>query len=279
MKLRIAILSFCAALIFLGCKEEVKTESKPTQNTSSAELDKVTPELHYSLVSVLPHDSSAFTEGLLFNDGKLYESTGAPNNIAGTRSTVGIVDLKTGKLDVKIEIDRNTYFGEGIQILNGKIFQLTYQNQICFVYNLKNFKQVAQFNYPNKEGWGLTTDGKELIMSDGSSQLTYIDVDSYQITKKQIVSEQGYEVFNLNELEYVDGYIYANVWMTNRIVKIDASTGNVIAAADLTALVEQARKRNANISEMNGIAYNPQNKHFYITGKMWSSMYELQFAN
>ena len=267
-----------SVILIAACEPEPKTEEPKKEAKTSIDDDKVTPQLHYTLVNVVPHDSSAFTEGLVFHEGNLYESTGAPNNMPNTRSTIGIVNTSTGKLDVKIEIDRKTYFGEGIQILNGKIYQLTYQNQTGFVYSLKNFKQIAQFSYPNKEGWGLTTDGSQLIMSDGSSTLTYIDPETYQITKKQVVTELGYEVFSLNELEYVDGFIYANIWMTNRIVKINEKSGEVVAAADLTHLYEQAAKRYPALNEMNGIAYEPKTKHFFVTGKMWATMFELQLS-
>lgn len=271
----------CVAALFglIACNEPVKEKQTSNQpETAQQPEEEVVPALQFSLVKVHPHDSSAFTEGLFFYQGKLYESTGSPNNIPSTRSTIGIVNKSTGILDVKIEIDKRTYFGEGAQIVNGKLFQLTYQNQTGFVYDAKTFKKLSQFNYPNKEGWGLTTDGTSLIMSDGSSQITFIDPDNFAITKKLIVTESGYECFNLNELEYLEGFIYANIWMTNRIVKIDAATGKIVASADMSNLFEQARRRYPALSEMNGIAYDPESKHFFVTGKMWATMYELDFT-
>ena len=169
------------------------------------------------------------------------------------------------------------YFGEGIVILNNKIYQVTYTTQIGFVYDLKTFKKIGQFNYANKEGWGLTTDGKVLIMSDGTMNLTFIDPETFNVIKTMSVSENGYGLDNINELEYINGYIYANVWMNNNIVKIDAQSGKVLAKINLNPLLEEAKASHPSSLEMNGIAYDSLSKRFLVTGKFWPTVYEIKF--
>jgi glutaminyl-peptide cyclotransferase len=247
----------------------------PAEKKVVVEEDIETPELTYSVVAVHRHDTSAYTEGLFFHEGKLFESTGAASNVPGTRSTIGIADLKTGKLNIKAELDKTIYFGEGIQYFDNKIYMLTYTNQACFVFDAKNYNRINQFSYPNREGWGMTTDGEHLIFSDGTANLTYARPDNFSIVKTIAVTEGGYEVLHLNELEYVKGYIYANVWLTNRIVKIDPATGKVVAALHLTALSDRAHRRYPQQHEMNGIAFDPVSQHFFVTGKMWAVVYEL----
>jgi len=265
------LLAFVGLLTSCGNEHPVAPEKKV-----ALDEDTETPVLSYSVVAVHRHDSSAYTEGLFFNEGKLYESTGAASNVPGTRSTIGLADLKSGKLNVKVELDKDTYFGEGIQVLDNKIYMLTYTNQTCFVFDAKNYNRINQFSYPNKEGWGMTTDGEQLIFSDGTCNLTFVSPQTFSVVKTMPVTEGGYELVHLNELEYVNGFIYANVWLTNRIVKIDAATGKVVAALDLNSLTEQARKRYPNQHEMNGIAVNPETGHLFVTGKMWTSVYELK---
>jgi len=262
---------FCLLQTLWFCGEPVKK----SEDLPAAPAPKVTPLLTYTIVTTHPHDVTAYTEGLLFYEGQLFESTGAPTHLSQTRSAVGIVDLNTGKFDKKIEIDRKIYFGEGILVLNNKLYQLTYQNQIAFIYDVKNFKQIGQFKYQNREGWGLTTEGQHLIMSDGTSVLTYLDPQNYSQVRQLEVTENGYAVDHLNELEYVNGFIYANVWLTNRIVKIDPSNGEVVGAIDCTRLFEMAAKKDGGLNELNGIAYNPANGHLYLTGKLWPEIYEI----
>lgn len=271
---RITSILLCSSAILWQCSCDEPTKTAPPANTETP-VEKVTPVLQYSIVATHPHDAGAFTEGLLFHEGKLYESTGAPSHLPQTRSAIGISDLKTGKFEIKAEIDRNVYFGEGMLILNGKVYQLTYQNQVGFIYDLKTFKQTGQFTYMNKEGWGMTTEGKNLIMSDGTSNLTFLNPSDFSVVKTVEVTENGYAVDRINELEFVNGFIYANIWMTNRIVKIDPASGQVVAAMDLSRLFNMSAQHNININEMNGIAYNPENGHLYVTGKMWPEVYEL----
>lgn len=235
------------------------------------------PEINFTIANQYPHDVNSFTEGFLIHEGKLFESTGAPDNSPQTRSLFGIVDLKTGKIDVKAEIDRNIYFGEGIVFLNDKVFQLTYKNQTGFIYDGKTFKNIGKFNYTNREGWGLTTDGKYLIMSDGTSYLTYIDPNNFSVVKSLDVAENGYVLEHLNELEYIKGFIYANIWTTNFIVKIDPNTGDVVGKMDLSPLLYESKVRNPNALETNGIAYDSISNKVLVTGKFWPTIYEIKF--
>ena len=262
-------------LLFGSCGNEkpVKAEKKVT-----VEEDPVTPVIDFSVVATHRHDSSAYTEGFLFYEGKLFESTGAASNVPGTRSTIGIADLKTGQLQVKTELDKNIYFGEGIQFFENKLYMLTYTNHTCFVFDTKKFNKINQFSYSNKEGWGMTSDGKHLIFSDGTCYLTYVTPQTFEVTKTLPVTENGYELVHLNELEYVKGFIYANVWLTNRIVKIDPASGKVVGSMDLGYLSDQAHRRYPNQHEMNGIAYDPSTGHLFVTGKMWAVVYELSLA-
>ena len=196
-------------------------------NTKDAETitESTTPLINYSVVQTLAHDTSLFTEGLLIHDGKLYESTGSPDGLPQQRSLVVIDDLSTGTFQNKIELDKTKYFGEGIVFLKGKLFQLTYKTQVGFIYDEKSFKQIGKFNFRNTEGWGLTTNGTDLIMSDGTDTLTFLKPDDQTLIKILKVTENGTPLIHLNELEYIRGFIYANIWMTNYIVKIDPANG------------------------------------------------------
>lgn len=263
------------SFMLVSCNTE-KVEENKTEQVDVAEAPKV-PQLNYSIENQYPHDITSFTEGLLFHDHKLYESTGGADNLPQTKSLFGEVDLKTGKILVKAELDKTVYFGEGIVFLNGKIYQLTYKNQIAFIYDSKSFKQIGTFNYANREGWGMTTDGKYLIMSDGTSYLTYLDPTNYSVVKTLDVAENGYVVEKLNELEYIKGFIYANIWTTNTIVKIDPKTGDVVGKLDLTALAQDSKSKNPDALEMNGIAYDSLTNKILVTGKLWPNMYEIKF--
>lgn len=270
---------FALALIVAatGCGDEKKEPAK----TQEAPLPavKVTPVINYTMVARYPHDITSFTEGFLFHNGKLFESTGSPDYLSQTRSAFGVVDLKTGKMDVKAELDRKAYFGEGIAVLNNLLYQITYTTQVGFIYDTKTFERKGQFGYMNKEGWGMTTDGESLIFSDGTSNLTYLETKDFKVVKTLTVTEGGYGLYNLNELEYINGYIYANIWMTNRIVKIDPKTGEVVEGLDLTALYNQSRSRNNSLAEMNGIAWDPVTDKILITGKLWPDIYEISFPH
>lgn len=265
------------AILLFSCQPKQPVEQQV--NTIEEPTKKTTPLTPYVLVAKYPHDSTCYTQGFLFYKGQLFESTGAPENLPYTRSLIGTVDLKSGKMKIRVEIDRNKYFGEGISILNEKIYQLTYKNQIGFIYDANTYKNKGQFGFLNKEGWGLTNDGKELIMSDGTNALTYLDPEKLTVTKTVLVSENGFAVDYLNELEYVNGFIYANIYTTHIIVKIDPSTGNVVAKLDITALFEDSKTRYPGSAETNGIAYEPGSDKIYVTGKLWPLIYEIKFEH
>jgi len=214
------------------------------------------------------HDAQAFTQGLLIHDGKLYESTGQK------QSYIGIVNIKTGKPDKKVVLD-DKYFGEGITVLNNKIYQLTWENKVGFIYDVNTFEKLGEFAY-DSEGWGLTHDNHHLIMSDGTEKLIYLDTTTLKPVKTVRVKDENGFVTKLNELEYMEGFILANQWETNRILKIDPATGNVVGVLDLTRLVQEAKLDNPRADVLNGIAYHPSTKLLIVTGKFWPSAYVLQ---
>jgi glutaminyl-peptide cyclotransferase len=274
--MKLNILFILSVLLFLfGCSNNNET---PVKLAIPEKTEEFVSDINYTLITKLPHDTVSFTEGFLFYDNLLFESTGSPENLPQTKSVFGIVDLKTGKINKKAELDK-MYFGEGIAILNDKLYQLTYKNHIGFVYNTKSFKQLGRFNFENEEGWGLTTDGKSIIMSDGSNILTYMDPETLKPTKKLMVSNGGYAEDYLNELEYINGFIYANIWTKNYIVKIDPETGKVTGLLNLSSLVDDAKKFNPKAEVLNGIAFDSISDKIYITGKLWSNIYQIDFPH
>jgi glutamine cyclotransferase len=174
-------------------------------------------------------------------------------------------------------LDREKYFGEGIVFLNNKIYQLTYQTKKGFVYDQKNFRKIGEFTYHSKEGWGMTTDGINLIMSDGTSTLTYLDPNSFQPVKTISVTNENGPVKKLNELEFIRGFIYANVYTTSTIIKIDPQTGKEAGKLDLGSLAAEAKIKYPSALEMNGIAYDSASQKVYVTGKLWPNIYEIEF--
>lgn len=261
-------------MIFAACKESGDTKTTTQKNTA-----KPIPVIKYELLARFPHDSSLFTEGLLVHQGQLFESTGSPEELANTESMIGVSSVETGKFEQKIKLDRSVYFGEGICILKNKIYQLTYQNQEVFVYHFPSFALAEKYKYSNKEGWGLTTDGTLLIMSDGTSQLSFIDPEGFRLVRSLPITANGFAQNYLNELEFIKGYIYANIWMTNLIVKIDPKTGFIVGQIDMSPIVAEERKRKVNIDVMNGIAYDSAKNKVYVTGKLWTSIYEISFPH
>jgi glutamine cyclotransferase len=276
MKKVVLLLILSASLWSCDHKPSAPKEETPPVAEAPA---KYIPTLSYSVKAHFPHDSTAFTEGFLFHKGQLFESTGAAHEYPQTRSLFGIVDMKTGKIAVKAELDKAVYFGEGIVILNNKLYQVTYKNKQGFVYDANSFKRLKDFSYTNEEGWGLTTDSASIIMSDGTSMLTYFEPDFFRPVKSLAVTLNGQPVDRLNELEYIKGYLYANIWMTTTIVKIDPKTGEVVATLDLSALSTDAHYRYSQSLEMNGIAYDPATDKIYVTGKLWPKMYQIEFEH
>jgi len=225
----------------------------------------------YSIIDTYPHDTSSYTQGLVVYNGSMYEGTGLEG-----KSKLIKVDIKTGKALQQISLD-NKYFGEGIVILRDTIYQLTWQNKVVFVYTLKDFKKIKEFPL-NTDGWGLTTDGKELIVSDGGSDLYFYDPPTFRLLRTQSVTEAGNLSYNLNELEYIDGYIYANQYQAPYIFKIDPANGQVVGKADLTNMWDRIKRVDPEADVPNGIAYDSTTKKIYITGKLWPELYEIQFG-
>jgi glutamine cyclotransferase len=229
------------------------------------------PVYGYKVVRSLPHDTGAFTEGLFIQGGFLYESTGLEG-----RSSIRKVELATGKVLQKRDLP-GIYFGEGIVAWNGKLIELTWQNQIGFVYDLASFKQTGVFRYPG-EGWALTRDDKRLIMSDGTAQLRFLDPASLRETGRLTVTDEGRPVTYLNELEWVKGEILANVWQTNRIARIDPKTGKVRGWIDLTGILDVRSPGPDQPDVLNGIAYDSAKDRLYVTGKFWPRLYEIKIV-
>ena len=261
MKYKIFII---ITLFFIACKEK-----KPN---SSADQSLQTKIMSYSIIQAYPHDTSSYTQGLQFYQGELYEGTGNYG-----KSALRHVDLKTGrpKFEVKLE---SRYFGEGITILRDTVYQLTWQEKKVFVYTLSNFRKIREFNV-NFEGWGLTNDGTNLIVSNGSGELFFYRPHDFTLLRTQVVTETGSPTFNLNELEYIDGYVYANQYTYPYLLKIDPVTGVVVAKADFTEMWNRNRSLYAKADVPNGIAYDSEKKKIYVTGKWWPELYEIQFSH
>jgi glutamine cyclotransferase len=256
---------------FLSCFLISCTDSGNSPDNDGSNDIKPVPAISYSILSTVPHDTSYFTEGLEFYQNTLMESTGLNG-----KSKLVQTDPKTGKVIKEINLD-NQYFGEGITILNDTIYQLTWQEHVVFVYTAKDFKKVKELPL-NGQGWGLTNDGKQLIASNGSSDLLFYEPQTFKLLKTVTVTERGSVVPNINELEYVNGFVYANIWQQNYIYKIDPTSGEVVGKMDLSDIVSRARQQYVNAEVLNGIAYNPATQKFYVTGKNWPVMYEVSFG-
>jgi glutamine cyclotransferase len=234
----------------------------------------------YTVEAVYPHDPKGFIQGLQFYDGKLYEGTGNPQQ--STLSSLRIVDIKTGKPEKEYNIPDANIFGEGITIFNKKIYQLTWQNHKIYVYNLDDIMHPIDSLNWGLQGWGLTNDGNNLIISDGSSKLYYVQPDEVNKAMKTIkvltVADNTGELDSLNELEYINGYVFANRWYNNHIYKIDTANGHVVGIIDFTGLLHQYDPNDQVGDEavLNGIAYDSATKKLYITGKDWPRMFEIK---
>ena len=266
-------------MALLGCILLSACHSDTNTSQSIAEPIPTLPNIGFAVTKTFPHDTTLFTEGFLVHNGRLYESTGSPNYLGWARSLVGMIDTLTGKMDHKIELDKKTYFGEGISFVKNKLYQLTYENQTAFVYDAGTFKPEGQFKFANKEGWSLTTNDTTLIMSDGTDKLTFVNPDDFRPIRQLQVTLNGIPRDSLNELEYIKGYIYANVWEDNYIVKIDPSSGKVVGKIDLQSLIDDAKQRSPNADVLNGIAYDAQADKIYVTGKLWPRIYQISFPH
>jgi glutamine cyclotransferase len=230
--------------------------------------DIIPENLPYQIENIYPHDTKAYTQGLIFEDGYLYEGTGQYNE-----SSLRKVEIKTGE-PVSLTMLAGEIFGEGITILNEKIYQLTYKSQVGFVYDKESFKRIQKVYYQNKEGWGLTHDGTHLIMSDGTNRIYYMDPEYFtEIRQLEVYDNEG-PVTRLNELEYIEGKIFANIYGQEEIVIIDPQTGKITGKLNMKGILDPA-DRHSRIDVFNGIAWDPDRRILYVTGKYWPSLFEI----
>ncbi len=227
------------------------------------------PVYTYKIVKSYPHDSNAFTEGLLYRDGVLYESTG----LLG-RSSIRKVQLETGQILQLTNLPAEI-FGEGIVDWNGVLIGVTWQSQIGFVLDLRTFALTNQFSYTG-EGWGLTHNNTEIVMSDGTAELRFIDPATLRELRRVRVTASGKPVTQLNELEWVEGEIFANVWQTDRIARIDPVSGRVTGWIDLSGILSEADRVAGHTDVLNGIAYDADKKRLFVTGKLWPKLFEIR---
>jgi len=228
------------------------------------------PEYTYHIVHTFPHDPLAFTQGLVYLDGFLYEGTGLEE-----QSSIRKVKLETGEVLQKRDLP-GEYFGEGIVIWKDRLLQLTWKAEKGFIYDLATFTPKGEFHYPG-EGWGLTTDGKRIIMSDGTAELRFWDPETLQEIGRITVTDDGRPVSELNELEWVKGEVYANVWQTERIARIDPKTGKVVGWIDCHGLLTPA-DRTELTDVLNGIAYDAKGDRLFVTGKRWPKLFEIKLV-
>jgi glutaminyl-peptide cyclotransferase len=229
------------------------------------------PRYRAEIIRAYPHDPQAFTEGLFFLHGALYESTGLEG-----RSEVRKEDLETGRVLQRLRL-APSYFGEGIAAFGRRLYELTWKNQVGFIYDLETFRPLGRFAYQG-EGWALTEDGRELIMSDGSPVLRFLDPATLKETHRVIVTADGAPVAEVNELEWVKGAILANIWMTDRIARIDPVTGRVTAWIDLSGLRAASGAGADPDAVANGIAYDAARDRLFVTGKLWPKLFEIRLA-
>ena len=257
IKYIIAVLSITVLAFLL-----IHIKNNNAQKKNAGQLNSI------SIINTYPHDKEAFTQGLVFNNGSIYESTGLYG-----KSSLRKVNLKTGEVE-KIHKLSDHHFGEGITILDDKIYQLTWRSKTGIVYELDSFEVVGFFNYPF-EGWGITNDQKNLILSNGTPNIYFYDPETFKQVRKIKVTDKGEPVSLINELEYIDGKIYANILSSNKIISIDPQTGKVIDWYDLSDLLLKAQGDNK-IDVLNGIAYDRQSGRIFVTGKLWPKLFEIK---
>jgi glutamine cyclotransferase len=228
------------------------------------------PEYGYDVVHVYPHDPGAYTQGLFYLNGVMYESTGLNG-----QSSVRKVRLETGEVLQKHDIPEQ-YFGEGIINWKDRLLEITWKSEIGFIYDLNSFAPKGQFMYPG-EGWGLTQDGKRIIMSDGTAELRFWDPETLRETGRVTVTDDGRPVDQLNELEWIKGEVFANVYQTNRIARIDPATGKLTGWIDLTGILPPA-DRFRQVDVLNGIAYDARTDRLFVTGKLWPKLFEIKLV-
>jgi glutamine cyclotransferase len=259
---RVLVHAFIATLgcLLVACdRQAAKSASAPSSHT----------EYTYAVVAAHPHDPAAFTQGLVsLGNDTLLEGTGQPG-----RSSLRRVELTTGNVLKRVNLPA-PYFGEGITVLGDRIYQLTWQHQKGFIYDLTTFAPLGDFTYSG-EGWGLTTDGHSLILSDGTATIRFLNPETFAVTRTIDVTLDGRPIPRLNELEFIEGEIVANIWQTHSIVRINPSTGRVTAVIDLTGILP-ATDRTADTDVLNGIAYDATTKRLFVTGKNWPHLFEIK---
>jgi glutamine cyclotransferase len=236
--------------------------------SQTAARAKHPPEYTYAVVQSFPHDPDAFTQGLVYHNGFLYEGTGLEG-----RSSLRRVRLETGEIVQRLDLPYE-YFGEGIALVRNQILQLTWKSQVGFVYDLRTFQQLRRFSYMG-EGWGLTSNGDDVYMSDGSADIRILDATTLSEKRRIHVHDGPKAIDQLNELEYIDGQIFANIWETNRIARIAPQTGEVVGWIDLTGLLSPMYQLERG-AVLNGIAYDTARKRLFVTGKLWPRLFEIQ---
>lgn len=242
-------------------------------NNNNSSASSTAAQYTYKVVNTYPHDTSAYTEGLMYYGGFLYESSGL-NVTYGGISTLRVENLTTGAIVQEYTLP-NQYFGEGITIINNRIIQLTWQSNIGFVYDKNTFALLGNFTFPT-QGWGLTNDGSQLIMSDGTDHLYFLNPTTFQQTEEVTVHDGNTDITNVNSLAWINGEIYSNVWLKNEIAIINPQTGQVKAWINLTGLPDEAASELNPYAVLNGIAYDQQNNRIFVTGKDWPNLYQIQ---
>jgi glutaminyl-peptide cyclotransferase len=265
-------------LLTMACNNSGQKAAENTSSQSDTTAANIPTAISYDIVNEYPHDPTAFTEGLEFKDGILYESTGNYG-----RSDIRKTDLKTGKVLLSHKMD-SRYFGEGLTLLNGKLYQLTYREGKGFVYDPATLKEEQTFTFNTDEGWGMTNNGTYLIFDDGTNILHYINPSTFKEVKKLAITDEHGPVNEINELELIHGYFYANQWKVDCILKIDTATGHVVGRADLSSLRQRAGipqlSNDPHAPEvLNGIAYDSGTNRIFITGKNWPKLLEIKLDN
>jgi glutamine cyclotransferase len=252
---------------YLNLPEDTDNEDNSDKDNDNSTATENVTTYSYSIINSYPHDSSAFTQGLVYEDNVLYEGTGLRGS-----SSLRKVELDTGKV-LQIRNLSSELFGEGVTIFQDNIIQLTWRSNIGFVYDKSSFELLGEFNY-STEGWGLTHDNNRLIMSDGTDELYFLDPETYEKTGKIQITDNGTPVVKLNELEYINGKIYANVWQTDRIAIISPETGEILSWIELNGLLSAEEVETAGV--LNGIAYDSENQRLFVTGKLWPKIFEIE---
>jgi glutamine cyclotransferase len=260
--------AIAVGMVMMACSAERLPEaSKPVDEPTARKEEVAVDQLTYTVVATLPHDDKSFTQGLVVDDGHFLETTGQVG-----KSTLRRVNIATGKVEKSIPLESHV-FGEGMTVKGDEIFVLTWLHQRGYVFDRRTFEKRRTFSYSG-EGWGLTTDGNNLYMSNGTNVITVHDPSTFAVLRSLPVTLSGRPLGDLNELEWIDGMIWANVWRTDLIVRIDPSNGKVTAVADLTGLLPFAQ-RTVETDVLNGIAWDAANKALYVTGKNWPHVYRI----